>query len=528
LAHQWRENRKELVETGEEVTQALRSTGEEKAKSNAVTEKVFDQAFWTFRSRFDAEWGGFGEAPKFPRTHDLMFLLRHRLRTGSERIGEIVRVTLDRMAQGGIHDHLGGGFHRYSVDAHWVVPHFEKMMYDQALIARTYVEAFLALKEPRYGEVARDIFDYVLREMTLAGGGFASAEDADSEGEEGTFYVWSPREIETVLGKDEGVFFAKSYGVTADGNFEHGKSVPWLENRLTEEEDRRLAPLRRKLFDARAKRPRPLRDDKVLAEWNGMMISALARGGSALSESKYLEAARRAASFVLSEMVREGRLLRRWRGGSAEIPAFLDDYAWMVEALLDLYETTFEGRWLREAKHLAEEMVRRFSDGERGGFYFSASDGEALILRSKESYDGATPSGNSVAALALLRLGHLLKDESFMERGAKVFEAFGPAIERASSSMTWMLCGLDFHLSKPSEIVIAASDPSTAKPLAQVLRSRFLPHAVVALVSPEITEIAPHLGTYKPVDGKPAAYVCRDFTCERPVTTAEELEKILK
>jgi uncharacterized protein YyaL (SSP411 family) len=448
----------------------------------------------------------------------------------------MVEHTLDRMARGGIHDHLGGGFHRYSVDERWLVPHFEKMLYDQALIARSYVEAYQITGKAAYAEVARGIFDYVLRDLAAPEGAFYSAEDADSEGVEGKFYVWTPDEVEAALGPEESKFFAAVYDVTKSGNFEHGWSILNLPRSIEQvaaehgaEPDviaKRLAPAREKLRDLRTKRIRPLRDDKVLTDWNGLMIGAMAYGARALGETKYLEAAERAARFVLDHLRREdGRLLKRWREGEAAGLGFLDDYAFLAWGLLDLYAATQKVEYLEAARDLARAMLELFRDREGGGFRFTATDSEPLLIATKELYDGAVPSGNAVASLVLQRLGALLADPDLAREGREVLETFGGHLEATPLAYPQMMIALDLALGPSAEVVLAG-DPESPELAAmrQALDRKFLPRVSVAVLpdgktGDRLRALSPFLAGLGPARSPVMAYVCQDGRCALP--TAE-------
>src|SRR5262245_14632973 len=406
---------------------------------------------------FDTEHGGFGGAPKFPRSHVLSLMLRIWKRTGDPGTLARVEKTLHEMDKGGIHDHLGGGFHRYSVDDRWLVSHFEKMLYDQAILARTYLEAYRVTKRPAYAATARDIFEYVLRDMRAPEGGFYSAEDADSEGEEGKFYVWTPADLEKALGEEDAALFARTYGVTEAGNFEHGWSILHLDpdaKPAAPEIEARLAKARSTLLAVRSKRVRPHLDDKVLTDWNGLMIGALAEGASTLGEPRYAEAAAKAADFILTAMRKNGRLLHTWRQGEAKIPGFLEDHAFLGNGLVDLYEATFDPRWLKEARGLATAL-EGFRDTAGGGWFLTSGTHEKLLARPKELYDGAIMSGSSMATLFLLRLGHLTASPALEEEGRKALARFGSELSARPTAYTQMLIALDFHLGPVQEIVVA-------------------------------------------------------------------------
>jgi len=470
-------------------------------------------------------------------------LLGYWHRTGDDRALTMVEKTLNAMADGGIHDHLGGGFHRYATDAVWLVPHFEKMLYDQALLSRAYLQACQITKNEKYATTSRRIFEYVLRDMTGPQGGFYSAEDADSEGEEGTFYLWEPDEIKSIIGAKSAKIFNQRHGVTKRGNFEDGKTILHISKSLEQLESQFelgsekiagiLATCRQKLFEVRTKRPRPHRDDKIITAWNGFMISSLALGGRVLNEEKYISAARRAAGFVLTELQKDGRLMRYYGKGRAVERAFLNDYAFMITGLLDLYEADFDARWLTEAKRLAEQMIELFGDVDGGGFFLTGSDGERLIARNKPVYDGAVPCGNSVAALALLRLGQATMQRRFIDNASKSLETFSAQLQQSPTSLTYMLMAVDFLLGPRQEIVIAGnSQADDTKQMLKSVRSRFLPNAVVLLhqtgpAGKAIKKIVPFLAGQEPIDAKATAYVCENYICNRPVNNIEDFEKMI-
>jgi uncharacterized protein len=546
ISRAWKEDRDRLLEHASRLTAALSTR--RNAGPGSLDLDTLGAAYDILSKGFDAERGGFDAAPKFPRTHTLTFLLRHHRRTGEARALEMVKKTLRAIWRGGIHDHLGGGLHRYSTDAEWLVPHFEKMLYDQALAARASLETHQVTGDPFFADMARDIFRYVIRDLTDEAGGFQSAEDADSEGVEGKFYVWSRKEIFDVLGKDDGDLFCKLYGVRRQGNFhdeatgsETGTNILNLKHWPADaaakleldagEFAQRLEAMRAKLLAVRGGRIHPLKDDKVLTDWNGLMISALAYGGRVLDEPSYTDAARRAADFVLETMVADGRLQHRYRKGHASIPAFLDDHAFLILGLLDLYESTHEARWLAEAKRLAGEMIRLFGD-EAGGFVFTGSDGEKLIAAPRDIYDGATPSGNAVAAEVLLRLGLLTGDADLEKAGRATIAAFAGQVGQYPPGYTYMLMALDFAIGPTREIVLTgdASDKASLA-MRRAIRKRFLPRTVSVFV-PEgddgatIRKLVPHLADL-PATKKTEARLCQDSTCLPPVATVEELERLL-
>jgi uncharacterized protein YyaL (SSP411 family) len=458
----------------------------------------------------DRRNGGFGGAPKFPPASSLELLMAR---------GETahVELTLDRMLAGGIYDQLGGGFARYSVDAVWLVPHFEKMLYDNALLARAYLHGWQLLGHERYRRVCEETLDWMLREMRGPEGGFYSALDADSEGEEGRFYVWTAAEIREVLGEAAEAVI-EFYGISERGNFE-GKNILHLAGGADGVEPEGLTEMRKALFEARARRVWPGLDDKRLTSWNALAIAALADAGAVLGREDYLDAARSCAGFVLEQLRDNGRLLRTYKDGRAHLNAYLEDHAFLLEALMALYESSFEERWFAEARSLAETTIERFGDPERGGFYSTSSDHEELIARRKEVGDHPIPSGNSAAAMGLLRLAALTGERRFEEEAAGVFALFAKPAVQHPDAFAHMLRALDFHLSPTREVALAGDELSE---LAAVVREKPLFHLVLA-GGPESTEQPPLLANRTTVDGHPAAYVCENFTCRLPATDAQKL-----
>jgi len=545
----WDTDRARIEESAGRLTGFLEEGGPGKGRAE-LGAAVLEAAGKQYRDNFDGANGGFGPAPKFPRSHSLSFLLRLHARTGDPGALRMVEATLDRIARGGIHDHLGGGFHRYATDPVWLVPHFEKMLYDQALLARTYLEAFQVTGRAEYAAVARDVFEYVLRDLRDPAGGFHSAEDADSEGEEGKFYVWTRADLLRLLGKEDGDLFGRVYGAADRGNWSEeasgapsGTNILHLPVPLEEaarqtgvplaELEPRLAAMRATLLAERSRRIRPHLDDKVLTDWNGLMIGSLAYGGRALGEPRYTQAAREAAGFLLDTMMPGDRLLHRYRKGDAAIPGFLDDHAFLGLGLLDLYESTFETRWLAAAKRLAGKMRRLYLDAENGGFHLASAEGKDLLHRRKDLYDGAIPSGNSTAALLLVRLGRLTADAEMEELGRATLETFSGDLVKFPMGYPVLLMALDFSVGPTREIVLAGTpgDGGLEALRARVDR-RFAPRTVVALnptgaAGKEAAALIPYLAGQGPVDGKAAAYVCENYACRLPVTTVEELDALL-
>ncbi len=548
----YRSRRDDITKVAEEITEQIRRMADIAPSAGVLGASVLNRAFGDLSGRFDGKDGGFGPAPKFPHSMDLSFLLRYFRRTGNPEALRMTVISLDRMALGGIRDHLGGGFHRYSVDAHWLVPHFEKMLYDNALLARVYLEAAVCVAGlpvshalPAGGRdtalfyrgVARDTLDWVLREMTAPDGGFHSSLDADSEGEEGKCFVWTPKQVAEVVGPQEAALFCSVYGVTAQGNFEHGSSIPHLKNTIdaTAEEQRtdpaelrlRLASCRTRLLQARDRRPQPGRDDKVLADWNGLMIGAFAAGARILDDARYADAAVRAARFVLDRMRTEGRLLHAFMDGRVRHAALLPDYAHLVAACLDLYETTFEARWVEEARALAAQMVDLFWDDRQGGFLLTPRDHESILARPRENSDGATPSGVSVAALALPRLAILTGEDDYRKKADATLRLYRDRVERFPSAFGMMLCALDQHVGRQRQIVLAGrNDAAGLQALVRGVRERFDPNALVALADPADADAARAIpllaGKTAPAD-RPVAYVCENGTCAPPVPTVQEI-----
>jgi uncharacterized protein YyaL (SSP411 family) len=550
IADYWKNHRADVDGSAAELTSHIQGADAAVAKGELAAE-VLARGVDQFRAAFDSVHGGFGPAPKFPRAFALSFLLGERARAARGSSVAMVEKTLDEMRRGGMCDQLGGGFHRYSTDAEWLVPHFEKMLYDQATLARAYVEAWQVTRHAEFADTFRETCDYVLRDLQDPAGGFHSAEDADSEGVEGKFYVWTRDEIVEALGAEDGALFADLYDVTERGNYKDeathkdtGNSILRLETSLDVEAKKRgvdpaalakrVAPMREKLLAIRSKRIRPHLDDKVLTDWNGLMIGSLAYGGAALGEKRYVDAAARAADFLLATMrTKDGALLHRYRKGVAGIDGFLDDYAFLALGLVDLYEATFDVKWLVAARDIAREMSAKFAD-KSGGFTLSSASGETLVARTKELYDGAIPSGNSAAMLALLRIGRLTQDERMEAAGRDALASWASTIERYPSGYPVALTALAFALGPTREVVIAG-DPSDAATQALVaeVRKRHLPRTVVLLHPPgdagrAIEDVAPFVKAQGLVGGKPVAYVCENFACQAPVTSAAELANLLE
>jgi uncharacterized protein len=526
LADAWRSRRAEVVQSGRELEESLGQTDRLRRAATLLGDEQLFAAFQGISSQFDEEWGGLGGAPKFPQPMIWEFVLRFFKRTGNPYAQRMVHTTLIRMARGGMYDQLGGGFARYSVDPHWMIPHFEKMLYDNAQLASLYLHAWLAFGDPECRRVCEETLDYVLRDMTDPAGGFYSAEDADSEGHEGKFYVWTPEEIRAVLGPDADRALAY-WGVDRGPNFE-GKSNLFVAG---EPDPESVAPLRRRLLEARAKRVRPGRDDKVLASWNGLMLSALAEAASALGRPDYLAAAVRNAELLTSAMVRDGRLLRSWKGGQARITGYLEDHAMVGAGLLALYEATFDRRWLDESRRLAEETLRLFWNTERETFFDTGHDQESLVVRPRNIFDNAVPSGTSVTIEWLLRLAIVTGLERYETIALQALRPMADVMQKYPSGFGRYLCALDFHLGPVAEVALVwpAGGERAAARLAEAVFRRYQPNRVVvgsAAGAPGAAGL-PLLADRGAVDGKPTAYVCRRYVCQLPVTDPDALARQL-
>jgi hypothetical protein len=571
IATAWKENHDNIVEQGGKIVAALQESQAAAAGESKIDAAILDAAYQQIDRSYDPKEGGFGNAPKFPRPVTLNFLTRFYARDSKGDSGkhalEMAKFTLRKMAAGGMHDHIGGGFHRYSVDRYWHVPHFEKMLYDQAQLAVAYLDAFQIARDRQYEAVARDILDYVTRDMTSKEGGFFSAEDADSpvvagiddpghrKTVEGAFYVWAKKEIDDALG-DSAEIFNFHYGVQPHGNSPEG-SDPHDEFRgkniliqrhsvadtaehfkkSEKEIGESLAQSREKLFSIRAKRPRPHLDDKIIAAWNGLMISAYARAAQVLDDPRYLEVATRTAKFLRANLYEEKSklLYRSYRGGRSDIEAFADDYAFVIQGLLDLYEASFDVDWLKFATELQETQDRLFYDERNGGYFSTSGKDESVFLRMKDDNDGAEPAASSVAALNLLRLSQVRDDAATAgpERARKTIDAFASTLSHFPSAMPQMLVAFDYSSSKPRQIVIAGKKnaPET-KALLKEVHGHFLPKTILLLADggegqKYLGEKNEAIRAMSPIDGKAAAYVCENFTCKAPVTDPEQFAKLL-
>lgn len=531
----WMKEREKLLETSENIFNYIRTDTEAKFGEELSIDTA-ERAFMDFKASFDIEYGGFGRAPKFPIPHNLQFLLRYWKTFDNPVALEMVEKTLVSMYRGGIYDHVGYGFSRYSTDRKWLVPHFEKMLYDNAELAVVYLEVYQATGREQYKEVAGQIFEYVLRDMISPEGGFYSAEDADSEGVEGKFYVWSPKEITDILGEDAAVEFNGYYGINEKGNFEE-KSIPNLlhnEEAFSKIIENPVEEHRRKIFEEREKRVHPYKDDKILTSWNGLMIAALAMGARIIDNPEYAKAAEKAVDFIRAKLIREdGRLLARYREGEAAYPAYLDDYAFLIWGLIELYEATFKTEYLKLALHLNNDMLKYFYDKDNGGLYLYGSDSEQLIVRPKDVYDGATPSGNSVAAMNFLRLSRLTGDTELEDKAYEQLSTFAGIIKEHPTGYAFMLMALLFVNSKAREVVIVGDrEKKEFRSMLDILNKNFLPYTVVIAKDAEavesgLTGIAGFTEGQVMIDDKATAYICENFACMAPVTDLEKFKDIV-
>jgi uncharacterized protein YyaL (SSP411 family) len=546
----WTTRRGEALSLSNEIAAVIQQTSQD-TPGEKLDEATLELTYEQLAKRFDKQHAGFSSAPKFPTPHNLLFLLRYWKRGGNQAALEMVEKTLQTMRRGGIYDHIGFGFHRYSTDSQWLVPHFEKMLYDQAMLAMAYTEAYQATEKEDYGKTAREIFTYVLRDMTATEGGFYSAEDADSEGEEGKFYLWTQEEVRQVLGTEEADFIAKVFNIEKDGNFaeqatsrKSGVNILHLRKTLGElasdlnmsrqDLQAHLEVIRQKLFAYREKRIHPMKDDKILTDWNGLMIAALAKGAQAFDEPEYAKAACRASDFILGKMRKpDGRLWHRYRDGQAGVQANLDDYAFLVWGLIELYEAIFNARYLEVALELTSDMVRHFWDQYGGGLYLTPDDGESLFIRKKEIYDGAIPSGNSVAMLNLLRLGRMTATSDLEEKAAKISSAFSESVKQLPSAHTQLMVALDFGIGPCYEVVIAGNvKAEDTKSMVKALRTRFFPNKVVLLnpdkrESSEIAKLAEFTKNQSSIGGRATAYVCLNYNCKLPTTDIDKMLQLL-
>lgn len=541
VAEAFRSQPEQVANTSTAMLGELRRVGLAEESKELLTTEILDGAYRRIASNYDRVNGGFGGAPKFPPAMTLEFLLHTHHRNGLTEALDIVTQTCRKMAEGGMYDQLGGGFHRYSVDAKWLVPHFEKMLYDNALLSRLYLHVYQVTHDEFYRRIAEEILDYVVREMTDSSGGFYSSQDADSEGEEGKFFVWSRQEVIAVLSETDAAIFCDYYDVTEEGNFE-GHNILHVKMPLAdvaakhgveiEQASKIIESSRRKLFEIRERRIKPGRDEKILTAWNGLMLAGFAEASAILDREDYRQVARANADFLLSRLQKEGLLLRTYKAGEAKLNAYLEDYSNLIHGLISLYEATGEINWLENAVTLSDKMLDQFWDADAGGFFFTGKSHEQLIVRSKEWLDNATPSGNSVAALSLLRLALLTANEDYRRRATTILRLLANQIRRYSSAFGFALTALDFYLAKPLEIAIVgpASDPKLAE-LARTFWEAYLPNRVLALCTSDFDKAAarvPLLEGRNTMGDQPTAFVCEGYACQTPALSRDELARQLR
>jgi uncharacterized protein len=533
IAEAWDTRRDELMHSANEILGELRRLSIADASMAGVNEGLIEHAYKSFVKSYDAKNGGFGGAPKFPAAMSMEFLLRYWKRTGDSGALEMVKATAEKMAKGGIYDQLGGGFHRYAVDGIWLVPHFEKMLYDNAQLIRIYLHLFQITQHEFFKRIAVETLEYVRREMTDSTGAFYSTQDADSEGEEGKFFVWTPEEIAEVLGEEDAREFCSLYDITAEGNFE-GHNIPNIrggstgdlgaapsgeDSRSPEVDSERSTAWRTALFSHREKRIKPFRDEKVLTAWNGLMLAAFAEASAVLNDPAYLEVAKKNADFLLSELRRDGRLLRTWKDGRAKLNGYIEDYANLADGLIEFYQVSGDAEYLHTARELADAMITEFWDEENGGFFFTSNDHEELIVRNKDFFDNATPSGNSVAADVLQKLSKLYGEENYERFASTVMRLAAPQVKRFPSGFGRMLGAMAFAISPVKEVAVVGKKGNEIE---RELWSEYLPFKVVATGGD-----VPLLEGRQATDGRPTVYVCENFVCKKPVTEIEELRKLL-
>lgn len=538
----WKGNREEVLNSGDQIIRALKDVS--KTKSGVDLDlKILDKTYDELSKIFDEDNGGFGEFQKFPTPHNLMFLLRYYKRTGNKHSIQMVKKTLDSMRTGGIYDQIGFGMHRYSVDKFWLVPHFEKMLYDQALVAMVYTEAYQVTGDPNYKRTAEEILTYVLRDMKSLEGAFYSAEDADSEGVEGKFYLWTVDEINNALDPEDAKLAMMWFNIKESGNFNDGyspntnKNIPHLKHdgkelKVESEFEEKIEKIRSKLYLEREKRVHPHKDDKILTDWNGLIIASLARAGEVFKNKDYSDCATQAADFILDRLTENGRLIHRYRDNEARVTGNLDDYSFMIWGLLELYSAVFNVKYLNDAIELNKVLLKHFWDEENYGFYFTADDAEEVLMREKKTYDSATPSGNSVELLNLIKIARITENPEFEALVVKMITAFSDEVKRISAGHTMFIMGVDFKLGPSYEVVVVGNHGSeeTIKMLDSI-NQRFIPNKVILFKDPEMSDeidkIAESLKLKKMVDGKTTAYVCTSGSCKIPTTSVEEMLNLM-
>ena len=536
IADAWKNRRAELVQSAEKINEYLVKSNT-KELGTPLSKAILKETYSQFVNRYDKNHGGFGTQPKFPSPHNLVYLLRYHHMTDDKTALEMVEKTLQEMRLGGIFDHVGYGFHRYATDKEWLVPHFEKMLYDQAMLVMAYTEAFQITGKPEYKKTAEEILTYVQRDMTDAKGGFYSAEDADSEGEEGLFYIWTIQELQSIIGEEDTQFIQNIFNLTPEGNFKDeasgqstGKNIFHLKTPISNSKDlKKISQIREKIFHVREKRIHPLKDDKILTDWNGLMIAAMTKAGVAFQDNVLIESAEKSAKFIFNNLMdKNGRLQKRYRKGKSGLDAHLDDYAFFVWGLLELYEATFKIEYLKNAIQLSDIMVSEFWNESSGGFYLGSDQTEKLIVRAMTGYDGAIPSGNSIAAMNLLKLTRITGEIKWAEMADKIFKVFSNEINKVPSGYTSMVTAFLFEYDHPKEIVVvgSGSDPATQDALTR-MKSEYIPGKILLFkdtdqLSPGLSPLAKWTATQETIDDKVTFYVCQDFACKIPTTDIKE------
>lgn len=552
----WKNRRNEIEQSGSTIIKHISQFTAQKSESRDLNEEILKKGIEQYKNGFDEEYGGFGGAPKFPRPVGINFLLRTYSRFSDEEVLRMIVRTLFQMARGGIYDHLGGGFHRYSVDRFWIVPHFEKMLYDQAQLVSVYLDAYQLTKDRYFAEVARDVLNYVERNLTHPHGGFYSAEDAESvldvsnpyEKEEGAFYVWEKSAIDNLLGEKNAEIFCYYFGVGARGNAPAGsdphnvfmnKNILYQAHALsdtsnkfnisTDDADKILAESKRILFEAREKRPRPHLDDKILTSWNGLMITAFAKAYNVLGDEKYIELARKSADFILNNLFKNNNLLHRFRDGEARYDGTLEDYAFFIQSLIDLYEACFDENYLERALELNKLMIKYFYDNENGGFFDTSDKDKSILVRTKEDYDSAEPTGNSIAILNLLRLSQFTENKDYYDKAAESLKLFSGKMSEQPYATPQLLCALDFSLTKPKQIIVAGKkNDKLAQEMIREVHNHYIPDKILIFAGTGIeNKVIPFLQSIIKPSDKTTAYVCENYTCKLPVSDLEEFRKLL-
>lgn len=553
----WKTRRTEIENSGNTIIKHISQFTAQKSESKSLNEEIFKKGIDQFKGGFDEEYGGFGSAPKFPRPVGLNFLMRAYARYGDEDVLKMVIRTLFQMAMGGIYDHLGGGFHRYSVDRFWIVPHFEKMLYDQAQLVSVYLDVYQLTKEKSFADAARDVLDYVERKLTNPEGGFYSAEDAESaldsskpdEKEEGAFYVWEKDEIDELLGEKNSEIFCYYFEVGSRGNAPAGSdphNVFMNKNILhqayslsdtsdkfkitADKTDKILTESKKILFEAREKRPRPHLDDKVLTSWNGLMISAFAKAYNVLGDEKYIELAKKSAGFILRNLFKDKVLLHRYRDGEARYDGTLEDYAFFIQALVDLYEAYFDEKYLERTIELTNTMIEYFYDNKNGGFFDTSDKDKSILLRTKEDYDSAEPTGNSIAIMDLLRLSQLTENEDYHNKAIESLKLFSGKMFEQPYATPQMLCALDFSLTKPKQIIIAGNkNDKPAREMIREVHNHYIPNKILIFAEAgKENKLIPFLSSILKTSDKKTAYVCENYTCKLPVSNINDFKKLLE